>query len=109
MGLSSSRISERNQKINNKIRRANNNQQSLIICALHDVCVVQYPEFSIRLKVTFELSTAACREGLIYPELFNRSAIRSDAARVGCAVKNTINILFIEYKADETMTVKKSF
>ena len=97
MGLSSSRISERNQKINNKIRRANNNPQSLIICALHDVCVVQYPEFAIHLKVTFELSTAACRAGFIYPELFNRSARSSDVTRVGCAVKNTINILFIEY------------
>ena len=91
MGLSSSRISERSQKINNKIGRANKNQLSLIIRALQELYVVQYPEFSIHLKVTFELSTAACRAGFIYPELFSRSAIRTDVTRVGCGVKNTIN------------------
>ena len=66
-------------------------KQCLIIRALHDACVEQEPEFSIQLKVTFELSTAACRAGFIYLELFNRSAIRTDVTRVVCAVKNTIN------------------
>ena len=66
-------------------------KQCLIIRALHDACVEQYPEFSIHLKVTFELSTAACMAGFIYPELFNRFVILTDVTRVGGAVKSTIN------------------
>ena len=109
MGLSPSRISERSQKINNEIRRANNNQQSLIICALHDVCVVQNPEFAIHLKVPFELSTAACKAGLICPELFNMSVMllyRLAALLKTQLIFYSLNIL---YNAEETMTVKKSF